>query len=163
MKETLVDFALVAYREDERWQVCPLPPRAADGLDAFVAAVRQQPTEGVGLGLSSFGDDFFLAVRLQGDHVRLLLSDVTAAGEWPIAAAALELLDEPFTDDEDGDDETVRPAGDLALFGDLGVSAMELRAICGDLELYPDEMLAQIAARIGFGDQFDRAVDVDLV
>ena len=62
----------------------------------------------------------------------------------------------------DDDDEQVVPAGDLEIFADLGMSSMELAAICSDLELYPDEMLGQIAARIGFGPQFDRAVDDDL-
>ena len=49
----------------------------------------------------------------------------------------------------------MQPAGDLDIFADLGVAAMEVSAVCGDLELYPDEMLAQIASRIGFGPQFD--------
>ena len=39
---------------------------------------------------------------------------------------------------------------------------MELVAICSDLELYPDEMLGQVAARIGFGPQFESVVDDDL-
>ena len=39
---------------------------------------------------------------------------------------------------------------------------MELVAICSDLELYPDEMLSQVAARIGFGPQFENVVDDDL-
>jgi putative tRNA adenosine deaminase-associated protein len=48
------------------------------------------------------------------------------------------------------------------MFADLGMSAMELSAVCSDLELYPDEILAQIAARIGFGQQFDQAVNAEL-
>jgi len=36
---------------------------------------------------------------------------------------------------------------------------MELGAISGDLELYPDEMLLSIANRIGFAAAFERAVD----
>jgi putative tRNA adenosine deaminase-associated protein len=161
-EDTLVDFAVVAFREDEQWQVAALPPRAAENLDGFVATVRQQPSEGVALGLSSVGDDFFLAVRPHGATVRLLLSDATAAGEWPVAQQALDLIEEALPD-EDDDSEQVAPVGDLTIFRDLGVSAMEVTALCGDLELYPDEMLAQIAARIGFGHQFDKAVDADLV
>lgn len=160
-EETLVDFAVVAYREDDQWQVASLPPRAAEDLEAFVHALRQQPSEGVSLGLCSYGDDFFLAVRPHGDEVRLLLSDATAAGEWPIARQAMDLLDEPGPEDDDL--EHVQPVGDLGIFADLGMSPMELAAVCGDLELYPDEMLGQIAARIGFGQQFDQAVESDLV
>ncbi|MDQ1586233.1 MAG: hypothetical protein QOJ90_143 [Actinomycetota bacterium] len=155
-EETLVDFAVVAYREDGQWQVGSLPPRAAEDLHSFVHALRQQQSEGVSLGLCSYGDDFFLAVRPDGDDVRLLLSDISAGGEWPVAEQAMEMLDEPDQEDDD-----VQPAGDLGIFADLGVSAMELAAICSDLELYPDEMLIQIATHIGFGQQFQQAVDPD--
>jgi putative tRNA adenosine deaminase-associated protein len=155
--DTLVDFAVVAFREDEQWQVGPLPRRAAQDMSALVAAVRQQPSEGASLALCSYGDDFFLVVRPDADDVRLLVSDVTAAGEWPVAREALSLMDEPVPDEDDF--EHVAPAGDLEIFADLGMGSMELSAVCSDLELYPDEMLGQIAARIGFGPQFDRAVD----
>ena len=157
-EDTMVDFALVAYREDGQWQVGSLPPRAAEDMHGFVHALRQQQSDGIALGLCSYGDDFFLAVRLHGDDVRLLLSDVSAVGEWPIAQQAMELIDEPVPEDEEG----VQPGGDLSIFADLGVSAMEVAAICSELELYPDEMLGQIATHIGFGSQFEAAVDPDM-
>ena len=159
-EDTLVDFAVVAFREDGRWQVGSLPHRAAEDLSALLAAVRQQPTEGAMLALCSYGDDFFLVVRPEGADVRLLVSDVTASGEWPIAREALDLVGEPAPEDDDF--EHVAPAGDLDIFADLGVDSMELSAVCSDLELYPDEMLGQIAARIGFGPQFTRVVEDDL-
>ena len=159
-EDTLVDFALVAFREDGRWQTGSLPHRAAADMSALVAAVRQQPSEGVTLALCSYGDDFFLVLRPDGADIRLLVSDATAVGEWPIAREALELVDEQAPADEDPDD--VEPAGDLDIFADLGMDSMELSAVCTDLELYPDEMLARIAARIGFGPEFDRAVADDL-
>jgi putative tRNA adenosine deaminase-associated protein len=161
-EDTLVDFALVAFREDGQWQVGELPSRAAEDLDQLLAAVRQQPSEGVTLAFCSYGDDFFLAARPHGPSVQLLLSDVTAVGEWPIAQQVVDALEEGGGDSTPDDLETVQPAGDLDIFADLGVSAMEVAAVCSDLELYPDEMLAQMAARIGFGPQFDQAVDADL-
>jgi putative tRNA adenosine deaminase-associated protein len=157
-EDTLVDFAVVVFREEGQWQVGPLPHRAAEDLAALLHAVRQQPSEGPTLAVCSYGDDFFLVVRPDGDDVRLMISDVTAAGDWPVAREALDLVGEVEPDD----DETVAPAGDLELFADLGMSSMELVAICSDLELYPDEMLGQIAARIGFGPQFETVVDDDL-
>jgi putative tRNA adenosine deaminase-associated protein len=159
-EDTLVDFAVVAFREDGRWRVGSLPHRAAEDLSALVAALRQQPSEGPALALCSYGDDFFLALRPEGADVRVLVSDVTASGEWPVAREALDLLGEPPPDDDDF--EHVAPAGDLDIFTDLGMDAMELSAICSDLELYPDEMLGQVATRIGFGPEFDRVVDDDL-
>jgi putative tRNA adenosine deaminase-associated protein len=155
--ESAADFAVVAYQEDGRWQAAPLPPKVADGLHSLIAALRQQPAEGGTIGLVSVDEDFFVAVRLQGHGVRLLLSDVTAAVESPIARDVLDELELPVPEGEDLDQ--VQPAGDLALFTDLGLDAMELGALCDDLELYPDEMLASIAARLGFGEPFQRAVD----
>lgn len=155
--DTLVDFAVVVFREDGRWQVGSLPHRAAETLTSLVAAVRQQPTEGPHFALSSYGDDFFLAVRPDGDEIRLMLSDASAADEWPIAAEVLDALDEPVPDDDE-----VEPTGDLEIFGDLGMTGMELTTLCSDLELYPDEVLGQVAARIGFGPQFERVMADDL-
>lgn len=159
-EDTLVDFAVVVFREEGQWQIGSLPHRAAGDLSGLVAAVRQQPSEGVTLALCSYGDDFFLVLRPDGSDIRLLVSDASAARDWPIAKEALELTGE--SDPDDDDDEVVEPAGDLDIFADLGMDSMELQAVCTDLELYPDEMLGQIAARIGFGQQFDRAVDDDL-
>lgn len=156
-EDTLVDFAVVVHREEGRWDVGSLPHRAAEDLGALAAAVRQQPSDGVTLALCSYGDDFFLVLRPDGDDMRMLVSDATAAGEWPIARDVLDLLGEPL-----GDALDVAPAGDLDIFADLGIGAMDVHAVCTDLELYPDEMLGQIATSIGFGPQFDRAVDDDL-
>ena len=157
-EDTLVDFAVVVFREDGEWQIGALPHKAAADLQALTAAVRQQPSESATLVMCSYGDDFFLVLRPDGNDMRVLVSDATAARDWPIAAQALQLLGEDLPDDE----EPVAPAGDLDIFADIGMDAMELQAVCTDLEQYPDEMLGRIAARIGFGRQFDRAVDDDL-
>lgn len=157
-EDTLVDFAVVVFREDGQWQVGSLPHRAAEELRGLLHAVRQQPSEGPALALCSYGDDFFLVLRPEGDDVRLMLSDGTAAGDWPVAREALDLVGEP----QPGADEAVAPAGDLDIFADLGMDSMELSAVCSDLELYPDEMLSRVASRIGFGPQFESVVDDDL-
>ena len=151
------DFALAAYREDGAWVVAPLPPSAADGLDSLIHAVRQQPGEAGSLGLVSVGDDFFVAVRVFGNEEWLLLSDVTAAEDWPLAREVLDRLELPMPE---GDDlEQAQPAGDLGAFADLGMPPMEVAMLCGDQELYPDEMLSSIAVRLGFGEEFEAAVD----
>ena len=51
-----------------------------------------------------------------------------------------------------------RGLGDLELLGDLGMHAMDLAVLLDDVELYPDEMLSDIARRLGFGPLFDEAV-----
>ena len=151
------DFAVVCYREEGRWEIGLLPDRASSNLEAFVAAVRQQPGEGGALGFVDVADDFFVAARVSGDGVRLLLSDVTAADEWPLAREVLERLGLPEPNDDDFDD--IVPAGDLSLFNDLGLPEMELTLILSDIDAYADEMLFAIARRLGFGDEFERLVD----
>ena len=156
MSEDNVDFAVVAYREEGAWQVQPLPRRVAAGdLDPLVLALRPWPSESGSLGLVSIDEDFFLLVRVQGRDVRVLLSDVTAAADWPLAAAAMDLLDLP----EPGDDEDPQPAGQLDIFADLGMSAMDLALLCDDRDLYPDEVLSDVAHRLGFGPQFEGALE----
>jgi len=151
------DFAVVCYREEGRWEIGLLPERASSSLEAFLAAVRQQPGEGGALGFVDVADDFFVAARVTGDGVRLLLSDVTAADEWPFAREVLERLGLPEPSDEDFDD--IVPAGDLALFADLGLPEMELSLLLSDIDAYADEMLFSIARRLGFGDELERLVD----
>jgi putative tRNA adenosine deaminase-associated protein len=86
----------------------------------------------------------------------VLLSDVTAAGDWELAGSAVEFLGLPESELEDEDDPV--PAGDLDLLGDLGMHAMDMGLLLDDVDLYPDEMLSDVARRLGFGEQFDDAV-----
>ena len=106
----------------------------------------------------SVDDDFFVLVRVDGAHIRYLLSDVTAATEWPLARAVLDRLALPVPDDDD--EERAQPAGDLTIVADLGMAAMEMGALCDDFDLYPDEMLDKIAERLGCGPAFRKAVGV---
>lgn len=154
--ETLTDFAVAAYLEDGRWEVTPLPLRAGQGIASLAAALRQLPAEGGALGLVSIGDDFCVIARTVGPALRLLLSDVTAAAEWPIAAEVLEAIGDEIDEDEL---DVVRPAGDLDIVADLGVSGLEMAAILGDVDAYPDEVLGRVAERLGFAEQFERAVE----
>ena len=84
----------------------------------------------------------------------MLLSDVTAADEWELAASAVEFLGLPPPEEDDDQ----APAGDLDLLGDLGMHAMDMGVLLDDFDLYPDEMLSDVARRLGFGSLFDEAV-----
>jgi putative tRNA adenosine deaminase-associated protein len=155
--ETIEDFALVAYREEGRWQVGMLPERLIDDLDALVAVLRQQPADSGAIGLVNVADEFFVAVRVFGHDVRLLVSDVTASVADDLARQVVERLGVSVPDDEDLDD--VWPAGDLSIFAELGLDEMELGAILADVDAYPDEMLLAIADRLGFGEPYERALE----
>ncbi len=149
-----VDFALVAYREEGVWQVQEVPPERADDLETFAAELRRWPGDFGCLGLVSVDEDFFVFVRVTGAQVRVLLSDVTAATDWPLARSALRLLDLPVPDDEDDP----VPGGDPAIVADLGLPARDMGALLDDLDSYPDETLGEIAHRLGFGALYDEVV-----
>lgn len=154
-----IDFAVAAYREDGVWTVTVLPPRGATELDVLVHALAQLPSEVGTIGMVSVDEDFFLIARVSGAHVRLLLSDVGAATESPLAMSVVDRLALPLPDD---DDDQIQPAGDLSMLADLGITAMDLGAMCDDPDLYPDELLGDIALRLGFGREFDELLDAAL-
>ena len=150
---TELDFAVAAYREEGRWVVTPLTLEDPD-LATLVEALRRHPGESGVIGLVAVADDFFLLVRVLGGRVRLLMSDRTAAAQWPLAHDVTEELGlaGPHDDEE-------APAGDLSIVADLGLAAMDLEALCDDLDVYPDEALGEIADKLGFGRPFSEAVD----
>src|SRR5215212_8599051 len=152
------DFALSAVREDGVWSVTPLPPAAANDLKQMVHVLRQQPGDAGAIGLLSFAEDFFVIVRIVGDDIRLLLSDVTAAFDAPFASQVLDQLGLSMPDGDDEDD--IEPAGDLDLLEDLGASPLLLAELCDDLDLYPDDVFTQIAGLLGFSAQYDAAVQL---
>lgn len=156
-----VDFVVVAYREEGQWQVSPVSHQCADDLATLLWTLRRQPADAGALGLVSVDDDFFVLARVLGQANRVLLSDVTAASEWSLAREALEEID-PDGEGADEDDEP-EPAGDLSIVADLGVSALDIGFICDDLDLYPEDMLASIADRLGFGEGFRQAVEAGAV
>jgi putative tRNA adenosine deaminase-associated protein len=149
-----IDFALAAYREEGVWQLQEVADTVLSDIETLSNALRRLPGDGGALGLVAIDEDFFVVVRVVGASVRALLSDVTAADEWDLARSALEFLRVPLAEE---DDEQV-PAGDLDLLADLGMHAMDMGVLIDDFELYPDEMLSDIARRLGFGELFDDAV-----
>jgi putative tRNA adenosine deaminase-associated protein len=149
-----VDFALAAYREEGVWQVQELAHDVLADVEALTHALRRFPGDGGALGMIAVDEDFFVLVRVAGSHTRVLLSDVTAADEWELAASAVEFLGLP----EPEEDDEQQPAGDLDLLGDLGIQAMDMGVLIDDFDLYPDEMLSDVARRLGFGSLFDEAV-----
>ena len=153
--ESPVDFAFAAWHEDGRWVVNPLPLDLADNIDALIRELQHEAQNGGAICLMSINDECFIAIRVLGEDVRILVSDVVMATEWPIAAEALDRLGFPMPDADDDD----QLAGDAGIFSDLGFSAMEMAALCDDMELFPDEQLEAIAHRLGFGSEFENFLD----
>jgi putative tRNA adenosine deaminase-associated protein len=149
-----VDFALAVYREEGEWQVQELAHDLLADVEGLSHALRRFPGDGGAVGLIGVDEDFFVVVRVAGATVRALLSDVTAADEWELAASVVEFLGLPMPEEEDEPE----PAGDLGLLADAGMSAMDMGVLLDDEDLYPDEMLSEVARKMGFGKLFDDAV-----
>jgi putative tRNA adenosine deaminase-associated protein len=151
-----VDFALAIYREEGVWTAQELAHDVIHEVETLAAALRRFPGDGGAVGVVGIDEDFFVMVRVAGASTRVLLSDVTAADEWELAGSAVEFLGLPFPEDED--EEAQEPAGDLGILDDMGMSAMDMGILLDDFDLYPDELVSEIARKVGFGKIFDDAV-----
>lgn len=166
--DELVDFAVAVFQEDGRWAAVGLPPHVAESLDAFLFALHQQASEGPTIGLVGLGDEYFVAARLVGREVRLFLSNAAVAVDDRIAGEVVERLDpaaDPEGAEQADEEASEAPLGDLEIFADLGLGALDLAMVCERLqyerELGLREAVEGIAARIGFGDQFAMAARRD--
>ena len=148
------DFAIEAWHEDGRWTVARLPE--PDDLTHIIDRLKKQQTNGGAVALVAIDDEFVLAIRVLGTHIKYFISDVTCAMDYEVAAEFLELCD---LDSPEEDDEPL-PVGHLEILADLGVNSMELSALCDDAELFPDEQLEAIASRLGFADQFAELLEL---
>jgi len=146
VSEETQDFAIEAWHEDGRWSIASLPD--PDDLTHIIDRLKKQQTNGGAVALIAIDDEFFLAIRVLGTHVKFFISDITCAIDYEVAAEFLELAD---IDQPEEDDEPL-PAGDLDIFSDLGLQSMELSTICDDADLFPDEQIEAVASRLGFGD-----------
>lgn len=149
-----IDVALAAYRDASGWHVEEITDHFLADFEELVEGLGRFPGDGGTLGMIAVDEDFFLLVRVVGARVRVLLSDVTAVEDWPLAQAVVDSLGLP-ADDEDAF------AGDLEILADLGLAADELAELLDDEETFPDEALAEIAEQLGFGEEFDDVAGLD--
>jgi putative tRNA adenosine deaminase-associated protein len=150
-------FAVAAFRDGPLWRVEPLPPAVLGDLSTLLAALRSQPPEGGPFVVALVEDEFFVIARQEGRRVALLLSDLTAAVEFPLAEQAIARLGEDPPADDELDE--VWPVGDLELFSDLDLSEDEMEDILDDLDALPDEMLETIVDRLGIAEPYARAAE----
>ncbi len=155
MAEDQVDVAVLAYREEGLWQVSRLPADVTESVEDLERALRPFPSECGVIGMVAVDEDFFVLARVTGPRTQLLLSDVTAVDEWPLASSVADALDLP---DPEEDDEP-QPAGDMEILSDLGVTAIDLAVLLDDPDAYPDEVLGDIAERLGFGEAYEALLD----
>ena len=148
-----VDFGCIVWHEDGRWSVNTLA--STRDIGSIIDSIKAQQTNGGAIALIAIEDEFVIIARALGDQMQMMISDVTYALDYEVAAELIEVLDLEFPEEEDES----QPGGDLDLLNDLGVSEMELLSILDDTELYPDEQLEAIASRLGFGEQFNQVIE----
>ena len=150
-------YAVAAFRDGGVWRCDALPAAVLDNLSVLLSALRSQPPEGGPFVVASVDEEFFLIARSHGPRIDLLLSDLTASVEFPLAAQVLARLGEDPPEDDELDE--VWPIGDLDLFTDLSLPEDDMEQVLDDLDAYPDEMLETIIDRIGLAEPYAQAVD----
>jgi len=148
-------YAVAAFRESGVWRCDALPSTVLQDLGVLLSALRSQPPEGGPFVVACVNEEFFLIARSHGPRIDLLLSDLTASVEFPLAAQVLERLGEDPPEDDELDE--VWPLGELDLFSDLDLGEDEMETILDDLDAYPEEMLDTVIDRIGLEAEFRRA------
>ena len=149
------DIAVAAWHEDGRWTLGLLPDPT--DIAQIISSLKSQQTNGGAIALISIDEEFFILIRVLGTHISLFLSDATCALDYPVAEELLEIADLQIPEE---DDDEATPIGHMEILADLGMSSMELFALCDDAELFPDEQLEAIANRLGFGDQFAELLEL---
>jgi putative tRNA adenosine deaminase-associated protein len=148
-------FAVAGFRDAGEWRCEALPPAVLGDLGVLLSALRSQPPEGGPFVVASVDGEFFLIARLVGARISLMLSDLTAAVEYPLAQQVLDRLGEDPPEDDELDE--VWPIGDLDVFDDLNMSEDDMERVLDDLDAYPEEMLETIIDRIGLAEPYARA------
>lgn len=147
------DFGVIAWREEGVWRASRLTDTRDFG--AVMDQLKAQQGDGGSLALIAIDEEFFLIARCVGRMMQMMLSDVTYAVEYEIAADLIDALDLPFPEDDDAP----QAGGDVDLLADFGINAMELEVMSDDLEMYPEEQITALAHRLGFGEQFEQLYD----
>ena len=148
-----IDLIIALYREEGQQIGIELDPHLANDLDALIGQLRRIPGDAGALGMVSLAGEVFVLVRVRGKNVKVYLSDIVAALDWPICRDVIEFLDEEIPDEED---ESV-PVGDSDILADAGLKEFDLESWASNYDIEAPEILAQIAKKIQFGPAF-RAV-----
>lgn len=159
--ERPASWAVRVSRPGGSWRVELLAADAEDELPALERALGDSGAEDWPGPFVVVVDSrlYFVVLRHgPGGLVRALISDATMQ-EWLLAAEVVERYG--IAVDAEGafdDDETGWPGGDLDVFADDGLPADQLRPIVTADDLWADEMVAAIAARLGFAHELAAAV-----
>ncbi len=161
MHDDIDGFAVAVVRDEGAWKVSALNSEALNSLEDAERQLRELRVAGAVFGLLDVDDEFFIVVRPAPSGARLLISDATAAIDYDVAADALEAMnvEVPDIDPDELDDIDPWEEGDLGILSDLGLPDAVMSIIVGDTDLYADEQIGMIAARLGFADELSKVLD----
>ena len=152
-----IDFVVALYREDGEPVAVALAKPLANDLDELIEQLRRLPGEAGSLAFVSISGEFFVAVRVRGRNVQVLLNDSVAAGDWPIARDVVDFLGLEVPEDDDESD----VVGDIDMLADQGMSELDMEAIASDYDEDADELVRQIVKHLGYERQFEAALTDD--
>ena len=150
-----VDLVVALYREDGKATAVPLDFDLANDLDELIRQLGRLPGDSGADGWVSIGGEFFVLCRVRGRTVEVLLSDATAANDWPIARDVVDYLGVELPDEDD----EPAPLGDMEMYAASGLRAFELEAITTDYDEDSDVLLGRIAAKLKVAAEFEGAVE----
>lgn len=153
--EEEIDFVIEVHREDGVPTGSVLPSDLANDLDELITHLQRVPGDAGSIGMVSVDGEFFVICRVRGRMVQVLLSDVAAATDWPLARDVVDYLGEEQPDE----DEDSAPIGDLDIFADIGVPSFEVEQLASNYEEDSDEVLSMIAKRLRLEAIFERLVE----
>ena len=73
--------------------------------------------------------------------------------------AVAPVVEIPDIDPDEIDEVEPGEEGDLAILADLGLPDSVMSIIVGDTDLYADEQIGMIAARLGFADELSKTLE----
>ncbi len=150
-----IDLVIACYREDGQRVVMPLALDLANDLDGLIDELRRIPGDAGAVGMVSVANEVFVLVRVRGKRVQVFCSDAFAADEWPIARDAADFFEVELPDD---DSDEPFPIGDADILADAGLPDFELQAMAEDLDEDATTLLERIATKLGFRDEFAKAL-----
>ena len=159
--DDLEGFGVAVTREEGVWKCTPLSSAALTSLHAAETELRELRSSGAVFGLLDIDDEFFVVLRPAPSGTRMLLSDATAAIDYDIAAEVLDAINVEIPDIDPDELDDIEPweEGDLGVLADLGLPEPVLSVIVAETDLYPDEQIGMIAARLGFANELAAVLD----
>ncbi|ASU81712.1 hypothetical protein CDO52_01890 [Nocardiopsis gilva YIM 90087] len=158
-------FSVLFFRAAGVWRGEEVDLAEAESIDDIADLMRDvaaahdaEAVEGTMVLLMEADDEWFGVIRVD-NHAdpRVFLSDVRVIGEYPVATLLLNSgnVHAPEVPEGTGQRPYPDPGGDEDLLADLGTSGTSLLSLAVGEGRLPSDVLADLAARAGFGDVLD--------